>query len=85
MVTYFGIQAYLIDAFTLHAASGAVSATLSSAFPHAYAFFDSSQLLPLLRSCALWLALDFRCLLRQCITRWVTVKATRFSPLRQLL
>lgn len=27
------IQAYLIDAFTLHAASGAVSATLSSAFP----------------------------------------------------
>jgi hypothetical protein len=32
MVTYFGIQAYLIDAFTLHAASGAVSTTLSSAF-----------------------------------------------------
>ena len=32
MVTYFGIQAYLIDAFTLHAASGAVSATLSSFF-----------------------------------------------------
>jgi hypothetical protein len=30
--TYQSIQAYLIDAFTLHAASGAVSASLLSAY-----------------------------------------------------
>jgi len=31
-VTFYSIQAYLIDAFTLHAASGVISASFKSAF-----------------------------------------------------
>jgi hypothetical protein len=39
IVTFYGIQAYIIDAFTLHAASGVMSASLTSAL-HAYTFHD---------------------------------------------
>ena len=34
IVTFYGIQAYLIDTFTLHAASGVISTSLISSFAY---------------------------------------------------
>ena len=60
------IQTYVIDSFTLHAASGEVPVGQSLAYMLT-SFSSSQPLLPLL-SCARWLALGFRCSLRRCTT-----------------
>ena len=61
------IQTYVIDSFTMHAASGEIPVRLPS-LVYALTYFPPSQLLPPLLSCARWLALVSRCSLRRCTT-----------------
>jgi hypothetical protein len=79
IVAFQSVQAYVIDSFTLHAASGAVQSRLRWLPLLTPSWL--SQLLRPLRSCALWPASVSRCSLLQCTMHWVTAKETLFLPL----
>lgn len=76
------IQTYIIDAFTLHAASGEprLLAPDSCSMADTECVQHSQQA----RSCARSLPLASRCLHRQCTRRWVMARAAQSSRARRL-